>query len=535
MKHQSTLCALLLCLALSAGSAVAQEAVPQSNGTQDSQGVPTPGSVPTVQGIPGPQGVPTIPGVPPGRLPFVPVGPNPQGGEAKTVEVEPTPALREALYKQVWQALASEYVDETKLTDWEQRFTKYDGKLNSDKELDAALKELVGAVGDRWTMYKSATDQFALREKLKGGLVPSGIMPHKDEDGKFRIGSLMYGSAAFTSILRERDVILKIDGKSLESLTDDQAFALTLGIPGTKMHVTAVIDGKEQDVELSLFPPLPDRVTVSKLPNDVLYIRLPTFEKPEIVEQFVEQLKRQYFNAKGNLRGLVFDLRNNGGGLFDMALKTSSLFLESGTITKATTHKGQSETVTEHNVRPMPNFAKKMVSEPHMLDFFNWLQNTPMVILINGSTASSSEVTTGALQDNGRAYVIGTHSFGKSVAFTVNDLPNGGRLFMTSLKYLTPAGHELFGKGIKPDLEIERPRGGSDDPALKAAHKYIVELADKRAQQVQDALDISKKPRTELDSVGAPRGFTLTLPERIVFGIGLFVAFLTAIYFVKRK
>jgi C-terminal processing protease CtpA/Prc len=447
----------------------------------------------------------------------------------QTVEIEPTPQIREGLYKQIWSLIANQYVDETKLTDWAARYNKYDGKLNSEADLDAALKDLVGSVGDRWTMYRGRKELREFQNLMKEGNVLSGIMPRKHADGAWRIDSLIYGSAAHKSGLKEGDILLSVNGKKLDKLSDDQVLMTLIGKPGETMKIVAFWDGKEHEVEITLFPPLPDRVVVGELPNEILYIRLPTFEKTEVIDDFVNQLKRKYFEKKGALTGLVLDLRNNSGGLFDMALKTSSLFLESGTITKATMHNGQSETVTEHRVRPMPPFAKRMTTEPHMLEFLNWLFNTPMVILINGSTASSSEVTAGALQDNKRAYVIGTHSFGKAVAYTIQELPNGGRFFMTTLRYLTPAGHDVYDKGIQPDLVVDQPRLGTEDLALKAAHDYIVKLAAQRYNQVKEAVEIVGKPAGELKN-----DRRLDSPPFIIFGIELLGALIVA-FFLARK
>lgn len=500
---------------------------PQAPGPQ-TDGVPgDTGNAPAGPKIPvGPDGVPglNIPGLHPGAVP---------NGQPQTVEVEPTPAMREALYKRIWGLIANQFLDETKLKDWDQRLHKYDGKLNTEEDLDAALKDLVGSVNDRWTQYKSGKEQYELAKKLQAGLVPAGLLLRKHADGKMRIDSLMYASAAYASTLREGDIILSINGKKLDKLNDDQALALTMGEPGEKMTVVALYDGKEHEVVLDLFPPMKDRVSSGILPDEILYIRLPTFMDAKYIDQFADQLRKQYMEKKGAITGIVFDLRNNGGGLVDQALKVSSFFLQSGTITKTKTHNGQMETVTDNNVRPMPPFAKTMMTEPHMLEFIEWMQNTPMVVLINGSTASSSEITTGALQDNGRAFVIGTHSFGKSVAFMMEDLPNGGRFFMTTLKYLTPNGHDLIDKGIQPDLVVEQPRGGKEDLALKAAHDHIVKVATERSKQLQDAQEIVQKPASDLKSIDNGDG-SCRLPWKVLGLIGLIAFALVSAFFLAQ-
>ncbi|MBX9948848.1 MAG: PDZ domain-containing protein [Candidatus Obscuribacterales bacterium] len=453
--------------------------------------------------------------------------------EPQETMVEPTPAMREQLYKQIWTQIGAEYVDDTKLKDWEARLTKYDGKLNSAEELDAALTELVDSVGDRWTKYQSPTSIREFSAMVKDGFVLAGMVLRKHSDGAWHIDSMLYDSAAQKSVLREGDVVVSINGIKLENLSETEVLKLSAGHEGEVMKVVAGWDGQLHEVQLTLFRPMKDRVQVAKLPDDVLYIRLPTYEKPEIVDDFMKQLKAQYYEAKGGLTGIVLDLRNNSGGLVDMALKTTSLFLEQGTMVKSTVHKGQLETVTEYRVKPLVPFAKRMMTEPHMLDFFNWLQNTPMVILINGSTASSSEITTGALQDNGRVFVIGTHSFGKAVAFTIQDLPNGGRFFLTSMKYLTPNGHDVYDRGIQPDLVVEQPRDAKSDAQLLAAHDYIVKLSAQRFKQVQDGKDIAGKPAKELKHLDAnPYKKPLIL---LGFLIGLLILAFTQLASHKKK
>jgi carboxyl-terminal processing protease len=414
--------------------------------------------------------------------------------------VEPSPALRTMLCKRVWQQISDEYFEVGKLQDWDKVAAKCDREMNSDDELDAVLTDIVVSVGDRWTRYQSRTVIRAHQKMKAEGLMQAGLLTRRHADGKWHIDSLAWGSPASVSVLKEGDIIESVNGKPLtDKMTDVDVWDLFVGNEGSTVKVKAVMDGQVKEVVITLFPTPEDQVSVRVLPDDVLYIRLPTFENPGIVKDFITKLRKVYFERKGALTGVAFDLRNNSGGLFDMALLVSSVFIESGTIVKATVHKGSAETVTEHKVRPMPPFAKRLMTEPHQLDYLNWTHNTPMVVLVNGSSASCSEITAGALQDNKRAYVIGTQSFGKAVGFTMNQLPNGGMLMVTSLKYLTPAGHDIVDKGITPDLIVEQPRGGTQDLALKAAHEYIVKLAAQRYQQVQDGKAIAGKSKNELE------------------------------------
>lgn len=431
----------------------------------------------------------------------------PGAAAANTTDVEPTPELRTRLCKQVWQNIAENYIDESKLNNWDKVGTKCSATFNTDEELDTALVEIVESVGDRWTKYQSRPIIRAHQKMKADGLVQAGLLLRRHDDDLWHIDSIAWGSPAHVSLLKEGDVILSVNGQRLtKKMGQVDVWDLFVGKPGEKVKVKAVIDMQEKEIELTLYPHSDEQVSMRILPDDVLYIRLPTFEQPNVVRDFLTQLRSVYFQKKGAITGIVFDLRNNPGGIFDMALLVSSVFIESGTLVKATVHKALNETTTEHKVRAMPPFAKRLVTEEHQLDYLKWVQNTPMVVLINGSSASCSEITAGALQDNKRATVIGTRSFGKSVGFAMEQLPNGGVLTVTSLKYLTPAGHDVVDKGITPDLVVDMPRGGTLDLPLKAAHAHVVDAANKRFAQVQDTREIAGKSKDELDETVVHNG-----------------------------
>lgn len=503
MKALKSAAALLVALSLSATVCVAKE---------DSPPLPVP-----------------APGVSPNTSPDQSQNASP--GEQL---VEPTPELRKTLCRRVWQQVAEEYVDEGKLSQWDKSGTKCDADFASDEELDKAIYEMVESVGDRWTKYKSRPVIRAHQKMRSEGLVQAGALLRRHSDSRWHIDSLSWGSPAHASVLKEGDIILSVNGKPLsDRMSDIDVWDLLVGKPGEKIKVAAVMDGVVKEVELTLYSSSDDEVAIRILPDNVLYIRLPTFEKPAVVQNFLVKLRQVYFQKKGAITGVVFDLRNNPGGLFDLALRVSSTFIESGTIVRTTVHKGATETVTEHKTRAMPPFAKRLITEDHALDYIEWAQNTPMVVLINGSSASCSEITAGALQDNKRAFVIGSQSFGKSVGFTMNQLPNGGVLTVTSMKYLTPSGKDIDDKGITPDLVVVQPRVETTDLALKAAHAHIVEVAAQRSQQVQDGRDIANKSKDEL---GQSLDKSKLLPLLFVFGavFGL-IAFAVFLWWMKER
>lgn len=460
--------------------------------------------------------------------------PGPQIGPKR--KAEPTPAQLESFYKQVWRKLGKEYNDPSKLKKWAEWESKFNGKIKNLKDLDVALKQMVESLGDRWTTYTSVDDIEAMQQASKDGIIGIGMIVRQHGGTAWNIDGMQFNSPAQQSQLREGDEVKAIirDGvrSELAKLNAGEVNKLLKGKAGEKLTVVAVWDGKEHEVELTFAPVPGSQVEAGIMPGKIGYIRLPTFVSEETVGQFIQALGQIYERSKGDLNGLVFDLRYNGGGLVNMALVVSSLFVEQGTITKTTTRDDRSVTETSYKVAPLPEFlVEKMPKQ--MVEFQRMLQTVPLVILTNGSTASASEITTGALRDNKRARVIGTHTFGKAVGFNITRLANGGLLQITSLSYLTPAGTDIGGKGIAPDELVEQPRDGSEEDAqLMAARKYLMELAKQRAQEMRDARDSATQPQTE--PVQESQDFEIHGLYIAIAGVGGVIAVLGGVFFVSR-
>lgn len=450
----------------------------------------------------------------------------------------PAPAQLEAFYKQVWRTVGKDYNDPSKLgKDWAAWESKYNGKIKTFEDLDAAIKAMVESLGDRWTSYTSAATIDQMRAEHKEGIIDCGLLVRQHANGQWLIDGLSYGSPAQLSKLREGDAIKALirDGKrsELKDLNAGDINKMLNGKVGEKVTVVATWDNADHEVELTFAKAEGDEVLVGLMPGKIGYIRLPTFVSEETVGQFVQALGQLYEASQGDLNGLVFDLRYNGGGLVNMALLVSSLFVEQGTIVKTTTRDDRSVTETSYKVGPIPEFLKLKMPK-QMVAFQETLQTLPIVILTNGSTASASEITTGALRDNKRAHVIGTHTFGKAVGFHVNRLANGGVLQVTSLSYLTPAGTDIGGKGIDPDQVVERPRDQAegDDAQLEAAHAYLMVKAKERAQQMRDTRDIAGQPQQ--DPTGEPQGIELHPLHYALIAMVLLILGLGVTYGVSR-
>lgn len=425
--------------------------------------------------------------------------PGPKIGKREDAKPQLSPEIFEMLYKAVWQKVGKEYHDPYKLSQWAEWENKFKGQLKSEAELDQAIKQMLASLNDRWTLYYSPADIQAQKQASKDGIISIGMLLRPHSDKAWHIDGMQFGTPAMQSTLREGDVIKSVNGKSLAGMSQSDVTHLLMGKEGDKLSVVAVYDGAEHTVELTFAKAGANEVAIGLLPGNIAYIRLPTFVSQEAVQNFVKALTQLYAGTDGQINGLIFDLRYNSGGLVTMSLAVSSMFLENGTVTATTTRTDRSITETHYKVMPVPAYLEARMPQP-AAEFTHFLQTVPMVVLTNGSTASASEITTGALQDNGRAFVIGVRTFGKAVGFTDTPMPNGGVIQVTNLTYLTPSGKNIADKGIDPNLVVEQPRGkqilSDDDEQVKAAHEHLFKIVQERAKQLAEAQNLSTKPHS---------------------------------------
>jgi carboxyl-terminal processing protease len=408
---------------------------------------------------------------------------------------QPSPEILEKMYRNVWTQIGTKYVDQDKLQDWHLWADKYKGKLKTGEDLQKALKEMVASVGDRWTKFTSFDDMIASMARGADGIVHLGVGLARQADGTFKVEMILYGTPAWESNrLRTGDVVKSIevtrtgdDGKvqlvktELKGLTKEQADELTFAKTGSEAVLTIVHDGVEETVKVAFGSPPDAQIDVRMLPGNIGYIRLPSFgssveEFGALGQGFTEAVFALDESAHGNMKGLVLDLRNNPGGAVDLAKYISSLFIKEGIFLKTRESDGRfGEEKTIRINKPMPYQYVGM--PPEMAAAVQRIQEVPMTVLVNGSSASSAEILTGTLKDNKRAIIIGSQTFGKAVAYIDEPLPPLGQLQVTVMHYLTPSGYDLANKGIEPDIIIDRSRGGAIDEQLATAVVVINQIA----------------------------------------------------------
>lgn len=318
-----------------------------------------------------------------------------------------------------------------------------------------------------------------MQEETKGRFEGLGI-EITIRDGVLTVVSPIEDTPAYRAGIQAGDQILRIDGEPTKNLTLMDAVKRMRGPKGTKVTLTIMREGFTKPREFSL---IRDVIPIRSVRYEVLekqygYIRLSQFqEKTE--SEFMRAIKAIEEETKGNLKGLILDLRNNPGGLLDQAVKVADRFLESGLIVSI---EGRRE---EQKMR----FHAQPQDES--------LARYPLVVLVNGGSASGAEIVAGAIQDHGRGIILGTQTFGKGSVQTIFSLKDGSGLRLTTARYYTPNGRSIQAKGIVPDI-IVKPSLPEEEkvvppprmPTEKDLERHLIDVKEKERLE-------KEKPKTE--------------------------------------
>lgn len=318
--------------------------------------------------------------------------------------------------------------------------------VTPDKLTEEALKGMLSRL-DPHSDYMDEQEFKDAQADISGEFGGLGIQIAQ-EHGVPKIISPIDGTPAARAGLQPGDLIVEIGSKSTHGMSLTEIVRVLRGKPGTDVTIT-IARPNQKAFQVTITRQIIQVATVkSKLePNGIAYVRITEFggETPQDLDKTLNDLKRQ---AGGKLRGLVLDLRNDPGGLLTSAVSVAGDFLKGGTVV---TIKGRQ--AADNHVYSVPS-AETI------------LPDTPMVVLINGASASASEIVAGALQDHHRAKIIGTQSFGKGSVQTIIPLAGHGALRLTTALYYTPAGRSIQGQGITPDVVVEAPKDEQIDGAF---------------------------------------------------------------------
>ena len=316
-------------------------------------------------------------------------------------------------------------------------------EVSEDDLIDGALKGLFEGLDDPYSQYYTADEFESLKEQTSGSFVGIGVyIGVSSENNKITIISPIEGSPAEQVGIKSGDIVIKVDGESIESKTVDEVIKQIKGKENTKVNLTVEREGKELSFDITRQTIVTKSVSNEVKNNDIGYLRITSFDE-HTYDEFKENLSE--LESKG-IKGLVIDLRDNPGGLLDVCVDIADDLIGKGTIVYTKDNSGNEE------------YYKSDANELNM----------PIAVLINGGSASASEILTAALVDNGKAIAIGETSFGKGLVQSVKGLKDGTGYKLTTAQYFTPNGDYINGKGITPKIQEK-----DKNKQLEAALEYI--------------------------------------------------------------
>jgi carboxyl-terminal processing protease len=333
---------------------------------------------------------------------------------------------------------------------------EYGAKFGSRDLTYSAIAGLLGSVKDKYTVCLSPKEYQALNEDLDGGGFSGvGIQIQVDDKTKYlSVMMVIVDGPADKAGLKDGDTILAIDGKSTKGLSSEQDAKLLRGDKGTVVKLTIQRDGAELSPIAVTRDTIHQPSVISKLyDNGIGYARLTVFGSTTASELSAALAKLQSEGAKA----YILDLRDNGGGYLNAAIDVSSKFIPSGPIVSVEARGGSN---TQYDAED------------------DAINPKPLAVLVNQYTASASEITSGAIQDNGVGELIGEKTYGKGVVQTIHPLPDGSAVKITSARYLTPRGRDINLIGIQPDIITVEPKTAkfgdpATDPQLQSAMTYL--------------------------------------------------------------
>lgn len=305
------------------------------------------------------------------------------------------------------------------------------GTIDESKLAEGAAKGVAESLGDPYTVYWTPKEYEENMIQTEGEYAGVGIIV-EPLNGNIVVVSPIEDTPAYKAGIKSQDIIVKVDGKDVSGDKLDEAVSMMRGTPGTKVKITIYREGQNMpfDIELTRAKIQMKSVKGEMLDNKIGYIRISQFQLDT-----ANEFKKALDDLKGNgMKGLIIDLRNNGGGLLDQCTKIADMLMGEGTIVYTIDYDNKKEVIP---------------SDKSKLDL-------PLAILVNGGTASASEIVSGAVKDTNTGVLIGTKTFGKGLVQTVIPIKeDNSAVKITIARYYTPSGVCIQGKGIEPNINID--------------------------------------------------------------------------------
>ncbi len=333
------------------------------------------------------------------------------------------------LFDKTWKIVYKDYYDsELNHQNWYRWKSHYQGKIKTEDDAKVAIDSMVASLNDPYTRFMSKKDFEDLTTSITSKIYGIGVNIYSNS-GKIEVFNVIPATPADYSGLKQGDIITAVDGKETNGMNVSEVATLVRGPENSVVELSILRDGKKLTKKIKRKEIKIKNVKSSVLDNHIGYIQIISFMGGTTPNEFVEALE----NTK-NTDSIIIDLRGNTGGLLDNAVFIANMFINDGEIVEIIYRNGYKKSINANNTTK--------------------LLDKPVVVLVNGASASASEILSGALKDYKKAKLVGKKTFGKGLVQKVVPLPNQTGINVTIARYLTPNGTDINKLGIKPDVEV---------------------------------------------------------------------------------
>lgn len=334
--------------------------------------------------------------------------------------------------------------------------------VDEDVLLEGAISGMADSLKDPYTVYLTREQMSDFMEKSKGSFYGIGVLVTMDKDGLLTVVETYEDTPAKKAGIMHGDKITKVDGEDVTVIKDINVIVSKIkGEKGTKVKLTVYRSSENRFIDFEIIRDKIKSTNIESkvLENDIGYIRLIEFDS-EIAAYFNEHLDKLLGNG---IKGLIIDVRNNPGGSYDQVIKVADRLLPEGVIVSVKDRYGEEV------------FEK---SDARELDM-------PIVVLVNGNSASASEILAGSIKDHNKGILVGTRTFGKGLVQSLIELEDGSGIKVTIARYYTPSGVCIHGLGIDPDVEVELPE--------EYRNIHITQIPEGQDVQMEKAISIVRE------------------------------------------
>ncbi len=339
-------------------------------------------------------------------------------------EVQP-----QKLFEKTWKVIYKDYYEPSlNHQDWLRWKLRYQNKIKTNDDAKVAIDTMIASLNEPYTRFMNQKDFEDLTTSITSKIYGIGVNIYSNS-GKIEVFNVIQSTPADIAGIKQGDIIIAVDGKDINGMNVSEVASLVRGPENSVVEVTLLREGKKLTKKIKRKEIKIKNVKSSIIDNHIGYIQIISFMGGTTPSEFIDALE----NIK-NTDSIIIDLRGNTGGLLDNAVFIANMFIPQGEIVEIIYRNGQKKSI---NASPNPQLLDK-----------------PVVVLVNGASASASEILSGALKDYKKAKLVGKKTFGKGLVQKVVPLPNKTGVNITIARYLTPNGTDINKLGIKPDIEI---------------------------------------------------------------------------------